>query len=204
MSSEPPTLRPARPVLDDGRSYAGYLDTAAEGFFRAMLGGQVERIVAEAFLQTGHDLSHEHVTFAERDGRIVGMVSGYTAEEHAQSSDQVLVEAAGPARAARMAILSVVGRPVLQFLEHVPEGDFYLQAVAVDDHQRGSGIGTMLIDHIEARAKESGCSRLVLDVSADNDGARRLYERLGMTVGAESPHPPLMPNMRAQRMVKPL
>jgi len=204
MTSEAPTLRPAQPVRDEGRRFAAYLDTAAEGFFPAILGGQVERIVAEAFLETGHDLSHEHVTFAERGGHIVGMASGYTAEEHGRSSDAVLVDAAGPARAARMAIVALLGRPVLRFIEHVPEGDFYLQAVAVDDDQRGHGIGTTLIDHMEVRAAESGCSRLVLDVSADNDGARRLYERRGMTVEAESPHPPFMPNVRAQRMVKPL
>jgi len=204
MTVEPPALRPAMPVLDEGRRFATYLDTAAEGFFRAMLGGQVERIVAEAFLQTGHDLSYEQVIFAERSGQIVGMASGYTAEEHGRSSDDVLVEAAGSARAVRMAIVTFLGRPVLRFIEHVPPGDFYLQAVAVDDDQRGHGIGSMLMDHMEQRARDQGCSRLVLDVSASNEGARRLYSRRGMSVDAESPHPPFMSNMRAQRMVKAL
>ncbi len=32
-----PTLRPAVRALDEGVAFAGYLATAAEGFFRAML-----------------------------------------------------------------------------------------------------------------------------------------------------------------------
>ena len=119
--------------------FAGYLDTATDGFFRAMLGRQVERIIADAYLETGHDLSYQHVTFAERGGQIVGMASGYTAEEHRRSSDEVLGQAAGTIRTMRMAIVSILGRPVLRFIDHVPDGDFYLQAVAVDDDQRGMG-----------------------------------------------------------------
>lgn len=204
MTATSPTLRPARPSLDEGVAFAGFLDTAADGFFRAMLGRHVKRIIAASYLEPGHDLSHEHVTFAVRGRQIVGMACGYTAEEHRRSSDDALTRAAGTARSLRMAVIAFLGRPVLRFLDHVSNGDFYLQAVAVDDDQRGQGIGSLLIDHMEATARAEGCSRIVLDVAADNDGARRLYESRGMTVEAESRHPPFMPNMRALRMVKPL
>ena len=204
MTSAAPTLRPARPTSDEGVAFAGYLDTVTDGFFRAMLGRQVKRIVADAYIETGHDLSHQHVTFAERGGRIVGMASAYTAEEHRRSSDEALVRAAGSIRSMRMAVVSFLGRPVLRFLECVPDGDFYLQAVAVDDDQRGHGIGSLLIDHVEAEARAHRCERVVLDVAAANDGARRLYEGRGMTIEAESPHPPFMGGSRALRMVKPL
>jgi hypothetical protein len=42
------------------------------------------------------------------------------------------------------------------------------------------------------------------DVAENNAGARQLYERRGMTVEATSPSILLLPNTRAQRMVKPL
>lgn len=204
MTSAATTLHPARPTSDEGVVFAAYLDTAAYGLFRAMLGRQVERIIADADQETGHDLSYQHVTFAERGGQIVGMASAYTAEDHRRSSDEALAQAAGTIRTVRMAIVSILGRPLLRFVDHVPDGDFYLQAVAVDDDQRGRGIGSLLIDHVEAEARAHRCARVVLDVAADNDGARRLYESRGMTVEAESPHPPFMPSMRVRRMVKPL
>jgi ribosomal protein S18 acetylase RimI-like enzyme len=198
------TLRPAGPTLDEGREYARYLDTAADGFFRLMLGRRMEQIVAEAYTKPGHDLSSEHVTFAEYGGSIAGMACGYTAEQHRESSDEPLTRAAGKMRALRMGIVTTLGRRVLQFIETVPDGDFYLQAVAVDDDRRGHGIGSMLIDQLEEFGRAQGCTRIVLDVAADNDGARRLYERRGMAVEAESPRMRLAPGMTALRMVKSL
>lgn len=103
-----------------------------------------------------------------------------------------------------MTIVTSLGRRIFQFIETVPDGDFYLQAVAVDDDQRGNGIGSMLIDHMENTARAHGCARIVLDVAANNKVARRLYEHRGMTVEAESPRVLFMPGFRALRMVKAL
>ncbi|MEO1057296.1 MAG: hypothetical protein AAFY28_10325, partial [Actinomycetota bacterium] len=61
-------LRPANADRTDGERFARYLDQAADNTFRALLGPQSVRIVAEAFLAPGHDLSHEYVTIAETDG----------------------------------------------------------------------------------------------------------------------------------------
>ena len=203
MSEIPVSLRPAEPSLDEGRLFARHLDVAADGAFRAMLGRRSERIVAQAYTKSGHDLSYERVTFAERDDSIVGMASGYTADQHHRSSDDPLLEAAGIA-ALRMKIITTLGRRVFRFIDTVPDGDFYLQSVAVDDDQRGSGIGSMLVDHVENAARARGCDRIVLDVAANNEVARRLYEHRGMTVEAESPRVLLMPGFRALRMVKAL
>jgi hypothetical protein len=80
MDRQSIVLRAAKPTFDEGLAFARYLDEAAEGFFRFMLGRRAGHIIATAFAQPDHDLSHQNVTFAERDKAIVGMVSGYTAE----------------------------------------------------------------------------------------------------------------------------
>ena len=98
MNSTAPALRPARPTSDEGVAFAGYLDTAADDFFRATLGRQVERILADAYQEKGLDLPCQLVTFAERGGQIVGMASDYTTEEHRRGSDEVLRQAAGTIR----------------------------------------------------------------------------------------------------------
>jgi len=79
------TLRAADPTLEKGRVFARYLNEAAEGFFRFMLGRRFVDILAKAFMQPDHDLSYQNVTFAERNKLIVGMASGYTAEQHHRS-----------------------------------------------------------------------------------------------------------------------
>ena len=104
----------------------------------------------------------------------------------------------------RMVAFSMLGRGLKRFIKTVPDGDYYLQAVAVDDQCRGSGIGTMLLDHSDELARAGGCSRIVLDVALSNAGAQRLYEHRGMDVEATSPSILFIPTTRAHRMVKPL
>ena len=196
-------LRTAKPTFDEGLAFARYLDEAAEGFFRFMLGRRAEQIIAMAFAQPDHDLSHQYVTFAECDNVIVGMVSGYTAEQHRRSSRQPLEEAAGR-RNLRMRIVLTLFAPLIRIIDSIADGDFYLQAIAVDKELRGDGVGSVLMDSFENRARDSGSTRLSLDVSAKNEDARRFYERRGMAVTAQWPKRLPIPGLRFYRMTKTL
>jgi hypothetical protein len=77
MASESVTVRRAVATIDEGRLFARYLNVAADGAFRWMLGKDYDRVIGEAYLNPDHDLSYETAVFAERSGRIVGMASGY-------------------------------------------------------------------------------------------------------------------------------
>ena len=197
------TIRPALPIFDEGLLFARYLNEAADGAFQTLLGRGYDRVIGEAYVSPGHDMSFENAVFAERSGRIAGMASGYTSQQHGLSSDEPLRRAAG-FRMVRMAALLKLGGGLKRFIDTVPNGDYYLQAVAVDDQHRGAGIGSTLLDYSEDRARVAGCTRIVLDAMEKNAGARRLYERRGMEVEAKSPTPMLAPSARAYRMVKPL
>ncbi len=65
-------MRSANPVPDDGLAFARYLDEAAEGFFRLMLGREATNIIAAAFVVPEHDLSYQNAAFAEREGTRTG------------------------------------------------------------------------------------------------------------------------------------
>jgi ribosomal protein S18 acetylase RimI-like enzyme len=175
-----------RPATDEGIIFAHYLDEAAEGFFRFMIGRRADIVVATAYLQSDHDLSYQNVTFAEHEGVIVGMVLGYTAEEHRASSRRALIEAAGK-RNLRLRIVLVLFAPLMRVIDSIADEDFYLQAIAVSKGMHGSGIGSVLMDHIEDRAMERGSKRLALDVSAKNIIAKRFYENRGMRVESQWP-----------------
>ena len=98
MEKEPVILREANPTYDDGLAYARYVDVANEGGYRYALGRRYTDIVATAFTIPGHDLSYEHTVFADCHGAVVGMASGYTAEQHGRSSDLPLRKAPGEPR----------------------------------------------------------------------------------------------------------
>jgi len=189
-------LRAANPTYNEGLVFARYLDEAFNGLFRFMLGRRLEDIVATAYTQPDHDFSYQNTTFAERDKAIVGMAAGYTAEQHRRSSDQPLKQAAGNRALRMMGVAILCAR--LRFLGTHTDGDFYLQAIAVDRELRGEGIGSALMDAIEDQARASGSTRLFLDAAARNEGARRFYERRGMTVESEWPTVPFIPPVIVQ------
>ena len=187
-------LRPAKPVFEEGLKFAHYLDQAAEGFFRIMLGRESESIIASAFIESGHTLSHENVLFVEVDTKIVGMSSTFTEKQHRMFSDEPLRRAA-KRNAIRLKLVRTLFAPLWRILETIPEGDFYVQGIAIEPEFRGAGIGSLLMNDIENRAIASGSNRLTLDVSAKNDGARRLYKRLGMIESSTWPNSRLFPTV---------
>ncbi len=201
MDRQSTILRAAKPTLDEGLAFARYLDQAAEGFFRFMLGRRAGHILATAFLQPDHDLSHQYVTFAEQNSRIVGMVSGYTATQHRRSSFDPVRRAAGRYNL-RMEIVLVLCAPLLRIIDSVTDGDFYLQAIAVDKELHGSGVGATLMAAMEEQARAGGSTRLALDVSAKNNRARRFYERRGMAIESQWPRRIPIPGFKLYRMAK--
>ena len=194
-------LRAANPTFDEGLVFARYVDQAAEGFFRFMLGRRAEYIVATTFAQPDHNLSYQNVTFAERGNVIVGMFSDHTAEQHRRSSRQPLKRAAGK-RNLRMRIVLIPFAPLMRITDSIADGDFYLQFIAVDKALRGDGVGSVLMDSYEERARASGSTRLSLDVSAKNEGACRFYGRRGWTVESQWPKRLPIPGLKFYRMTK--
>jgi len=131
------------------------------------------------------------------------MVSGYSAEQHRRSSRLPLKQAAGRFNL-RMRIVLILFAPLMRIIDTIDDDDYYLQAIAVDKEFRGDGVGSVLMDCFEARARESGSIRLSLDVSAKNQSACRFYERHGMKVMSQWPKRLHIPGLKFNRMVKTL
>jgi len=54
--------------------------------------------------------------------------------------------------------------------------------LVVDESHRSSGIGSRLIQHLEAFGKSRDCKILVLDSYTSNHASHRLYHRLGFEI----------------------
>lgn len=65
------------------------------------------------------------------------------------------------------------------FLSDLDGDDYYFAIVAVDEQSRGQGIGSFILEEGIKIARENGCKRAVLDVDIENEGALRLYEKIG-------------------------
>lgn len=63
-----------------------------------------------------------------------------------------------------------------------------LYSIASKPQARGKGVGTALLDAIEAAARQRRCRAVRLEVRDDNAGAVRLYERHGYRHIGHYPH----------------
>ncbi len=104
----------------------------------------------------------------------------------------------------RMRTVEILFAPLMRIIDSIADGDFYLQTIAVDKELRGDGVGAILMDSYEERARASGSTRLSLDVSATNEGARRFYERRGWSVESQWPKRLPIPALKFYRMTKEL
>jgi GNAT superfamily N-acetyltransferase len=68
-----------------------------------------------------------------------------------------------------------------------------IETVAVLAEARGGGVGTALMDVVEAWARERGFGHLSVSVRTANEGARRLYERRGFLSLYETMYSTLAP-----------
>jgi ribosomal-protein-alanine N-acetyltransferase len=65
--------------------------------------------------------------------------------------------------------------------------EIHINNVAIRPALRGQGIGSHLMQRVFEEAKRLGARRATLEVRRSNEGARRLYERLGFYVAGTRP-----------------
>ena len=107
-----------------------------------------------------------------RRNDVEGYEEGYLDRYFADGEDRLVVaEAEG----------KVVGYLAAEV--HREEIDYlYFDDLSVSGPYRGRGIGTALIRDAEAYGRKRGIGAFVLHAEKTNDGARRLYERLGYRI----------------------
>ena len=59
--------------------------------------------------------------------------------------------------------------------------ELYIDDLCVDETHRGQGIAKALYEHACDYARSRGCAFVTLNVWCGNEGARKFYEKMGMT-----------------------
>jgi ribosomal protein S18 acetylase RimI-like enzyme len=123
--------------------------------------------------------SREEGSFSYRNARIftidgctAGMVLGYVLPDPYDAGD--------------LDSYPDVIRPLIE-LESLAAGSWYVNAIATYDRFRGRGVGTTLMAWCMDAAQIAGTPRLSLIVAGENEGAHRLYLKLGYIELASRP-----------------
>ncbi len=118
---------------------------------------------------------------AELDGRIVGIISlKWNGMDKGKPARPLqlgkLIHDYGLLNTIRF----YTGMALLQ--EALPEGECYVEHIAVSAQARGMGVGHQLLDFGQEVATAHGLSRYTLNVALSNPRARALYEKMGFGV----------------------
>ncbi|MDK2917033.1 MAG: hypothetical protein PWR25_1590, partial [Euryarchaeota archaeon] len=131
----------------------------------------------------GNAFGRENITCAVREGRVAGILVMQAPDAPGLLEESLAVaRAAGPVTAARFLLAEL-----LIFWPHYlkRESACYISSLSVAPAERGSGVGSALLDDALRRVRSRGGARIVLSVIAPNPPAVRLYERAGFrTVSA--------------------
>jgi GNAT superfamily N-acetyltransferase len=63
----------------------------------------------------------------------------------------------------------------------------WLEDMVIDNAHHGNGLGSLLLEHALAYAKNVGCRRVTLLTDEDNQPAHRFYARFGFTASPMKP-----------------
>jgi len=198
------TIRPARP--DDAPLAAQLLylsmDAPANLLFGVRAGCSVADMLAALFTCEGGRLSFRHASIAEADGKVAGLLIAYPAKFltrlDLETGRHVL------ALSGLTSIVHLIRRLFpYRNVREAEGGEYYVSNLAVLPRLQRRGVGACLLACADEQARAAGLQKCSLMVTLDNDGARRLYERMGYRVVFT--HRVSLPNGMTdtfQRMVK--
>ncbi|HLL86830.1 MAG TPA: GNAT family N-acetyltransferase [Thermoleophilaceae bacterium] len=180
-----PLVRRAR---DDDEAAAVPLLFASGGVLYERYAGSraaALRLLSAAFRRPGNNASAEVVWIAERDGRVAGVMAAFPVVE-------------GAHRARSFLALSLTRLPPWRWLRAwrvfhglrptPPTRALYVDALATAPDSRRAGVGSALLAHAVALARERGCTHLALETEIENAAARALYRSAGFEETDVLPH----------------
>jgi ribosomal protein S18 acetylase RimI-like enzyme len=170
-----PTFRPA--TLADAAALAVLVDIAGEGipnsFWRDLAGPgrSVVEVGRDRARREEGGFSYRHATIAEIGGEIVAGLIVYPLDD--------------PYDLTGLDDFPAHIHPLLRLEAQAP-GSWYVNVLATFREFRGQGLGRMLLDIAEQRARAANANTMSIIVGSWNQGAGRLYQRAGYrTIAAE-------------------
>lgn len=131
------------------------------------------------------ELHHHHAQVAPQSGEFVDdeeswRVRSASYREWLADPRSLLLLARAERRTVGYALVRVMESGAeLRDSWRVPEVVAEIETVLVTADARGAGVGTQLLDEIDAELSRLGISEVLVGLMPGNDGAQRLYERRG-------------------------
>lgn len=165
------------------------LNAAALDYMAYTLVGSKDDILIEKTLDTlwktqYNRFSHQYSYEAKVDGKTVGVMSCYPAEEMGELGILTVKQLFKIRKLDLLwyAMTHLGDVSSLLFLKEGKKGEFHIGTLATSGECRGMGIGTKMLKFAEEKAREMRYKKCSLTVKKENAGAIKLYKRLGYQI----------------------
>ena len=168
---------------------AGLILSADEGnMARGSPSGSL-RVIKNLIRAGNNFLGREHISLALDEGKIAGLVIGYTGRGHDELG--TLLRLLLSLRLGELASYFTVVSKMLhgEYTPDVAPDEYYISLIVVDENMRGKGVGSFLLGSAIDKAKAEGCRAILLDVDRENSAARELYGKFGFEPSARTTFP---------------
>ena len=146
------------------------------------------KLIEMLFQKPANSFSHECYWLYEEDERIKGAAVVFPGKDEALLENNIgryskeMLKIAGYKRCISMMLRS---RTFHKFAPCAEADEFYIQSLAVFPEFRGQGIGSALLNHIIAHAKDNSYKKVSLIAESDNEHAIMIYKKLGFVITEE-------------------
>lgn len=158
--------------IGDSVDIARLIGLSGGGLYEYLFDGIMPFLTASELLAAGVAADSQAISYhncflaVDQDrNRVVGLMNLFPADELKQAGNWLLPQDRW--------------EHILPIIQMQDWGSMFLNALAVDECCRSSGIGTHLLHWAKMRAQQEGFPRLSLHVWADNAAARALYRKHG-------------------------
>jgi ribosomal protein S18 acetylase RimI-like enzyme len=139
------------------------------------------RALCRMFASAHNLFSHEFAEYAKVDGNVAGLVLDYPARTMTRLEPPTLLQYLGTMGV--LNTLRMVRRsfPLHGIAEATPD-QYFLAHIAVLPEYEGRGLGRLMLQRAEDRARAGGFHRITLTVDVDNSRAAKMYRRAGWEI----------------------
>ncbi len=162
----------------DAKEGAELAVLASPELIAALFGPHAERFWERAFKYPRCGFSYDHSWFLNVNGKPAGIAVGYDYQSQRKEGLRtflIMIRCLKWTFFKQMSELRQSG----DIMAKTREGDYYLSNLAVYPQYRGQGYGTVIMDSLEAMARDMGCKRMVLDTESKKNRTVQFYKRRG-------------------------
>lgn len=183
MSEHHGMIRRGKP--EDAQNFSNLMMMSGK-LLSYLYGKKSDLLMQYLFKHSQNIYSYEHTYFAEADGKIAGMLLGYTREENLSQQQHTRDLTIGFLKIRYLLSISNMIK-VYKNMGGLLEDEYLISNIAVYPEYRKRGLGKMLIDEAKRLAKGRRKNKLVLDVMADNKTALLFYTNVGFVIERARP-----------------